>query len=110
MLQTIINCVITFTVTGCLGIVVKKLKSVLKIINNFINEFKEIKDSQMMDMKSDLSAKFFVYDAMDEVEDYLVMSFREKCERYFEMGGDTWIHPMYDKSFEWVIKPTNYLK
>lgn len=110
MIQTIINYLLTFVITTSLGFVVKKLKNMAHSISEYMHEFNDIKNSQMMDMKSDLSAKFFVYDAMEEVEDYLVMSFREKCERYFDMGGDTWIHPMYDKSFKWVIKPTGYLK
>ena len=61
-------------------------------------------------MKHELSNKFFVYDALDVVEDYLVMSFREQCEQYFDLGGDSWIHPMYDQSFKWKIKQTKYLK
>ena len=86
------------------------LKNYKKGKDEILNEFKELKESQLADMKSDLSGKFFIYDAMDEVEDYLVYSFREKCERYFSLNGDSWIHPMYDKSFKWKIKPTGYLK
>jgi hypothetical protein len=110
MIQTIINCIASFLVTTCLSVTLKKIKKFKETENNFMKEFEGIKDSQLMDMKSDLSNKFFVYDAMTEVEDYLVMAFREKCERYFSMGGDTWIHPMYDKSFTWKIKHTGYLQ
>ena len=75
-----------------------------------MEEFAQLKESQILDMRSDLSSKFFIYDSMDEVEDYLVMSFREKCERYFKMNANTWIHPMYEKSFQWKIKQTQFLK
>ena len=113
--------IISFVITGILGYLVGKVKEyrkkikdkedrILQEIKELKNKFNELKNSQLMDMKSDLSNKFFIYDAMDEVEDYLVEGFRKDCERYFELGGDSWIHPMYDKSFEWDMKYTGYLK
>lgn len=120
MTEQIIKIVVNFAVTGLLGYFVATLKSfkkkkkekedkILKEIEKLAKKQEDIEQEQLMEMKSDLSNKFYVYDAMDEVEDYLVMAFRQKCERYFEKGGDSWIHPMYDKSFEWDIKPTGYL-
>ena len=120
MAEQIIKIVVNFIVTGLLGYTVATIKSinkkkkekddkVLKEIETLKLQQKEIIREQLDEMKSDLSNKFYIYDAMNEVEDYLVMSFREKCERYFDKGGDTWIHPMYDKSFQWKIKPTGYL-
>lgn len=110
MVNTIINTATTFVVSGILGYCVSTIKNYKKNKDEILKEFEQLKESQIMDMRSDLSNKFFVYDAMDEVEDYLVMSFREKCERYFNMGANTWIHPMYEKSFKWKIKSTGYLK
>lgn len=117
MSHTIINTVITFMISGILGYCVsiiknykKKLKNKKEEENEILEEFKKLKKTQLMDMRNDLSNKFFVYDVLEEVEDYLVISFREKCEKYFEMGGNNWIHPMYDKSFQWKIKQTGYLK
>ena len=113
ILKTIMT-VISFIVTGLLGYLFGKVKEYRKKIkekeDKILIEFQQIKESELLDMKSDLSNKFFVYDALDEVEDYLVESFREKCKRYFDLGGDSWIHPMYDKSFEWKMKQTGYLK
>ena len=103
MVETIIKTVISFLVTGALGYLVARIKE-----DN--RKLKMLKETQLIDMKGDLSNKFFIYDSLELVEDYLVMSFREKCEKYFALGGDSWIHPMYDKSFEWQIKPTGYLK
>lgn len=121
MTQTIINTAITFIVSGILGYCVSVIKNYKKKLqeskikqqekeDKILEQFKKLKENQLMDMRNDLSNKFFVYDAMDEVEDYLVISFREKCEKYFELDGNTWIHPMYDKSFKWKIKQTGYLK
>lgn len=117
MLHTAINTAITIIVSGALGYCTSLVKNYKKKLNEkkeeekaILEEFKKLKETQLMDMRNDLSNKFFVYDAMEEVEDYLVMSFREKCEKYFEMKGNNWIHPMYDKSFQWKIKPTGYLK
>lgn len=117
IIWVIITCVIGFIVPGVLGYLMGVIKSYKKKLQDkkqeemeILNEFKKLKESQMLDMKSELSNKFFVYNAMEEVEDYLVESFRKDCERYFDMGGDSWIHPMYDKSFEWEMKPTGYLK
>ena len=117
----IVMTVVSFVVTGVLGYFVGKVKEyrkkikdtedkILKEIQELRKEVVETKTSQLMDMKSDLSNKFFVYDTMEQVDDYLVEGFREKCERYFELGGDSWVHPMYDKSFKWKIKQTGYLK
>ena len=110
MITLIVNTIITFLLGNILGFCLSLLKKYKKQKEEIMEEFKELKESQLMDMKNDLSNKFFVYDAMEEVEDYLVMAFREKCERYFKMNGDSWIHPMYDKSFKWKIKVTGYLR
>lgn len=117
MWNTIINTTITIIVSSTLGYCVSVIKNYKKKLQdkkqeeqNVLEEFKKLKETQLMDMRNDLSNKFFIYDALEEVEDYLVISFREKCEKYFEMGGDNWIHPMYDKSYKWEIKQTGYLK
>ena len=108
--KMVLNTIITFIVSGALGYCVNIIKKFKQSEGVLIEEFKDIKESQMADMKSDLTSKFFVYDSMEQVEDYLVLSFREKCERYFKLGGDSWIHPMYDKSYSWKIKQTGYTK
>ena len=121
MKTQIINTIVTFVVTGGLGYCVSTIKNmnqkkqekedkILKEIESIKAKQEMMESNELLEMRNDLSNKFFVYDTMEEVEDYLVMSFREKCERYFDMDGDSWIHPMYDKSFEWKIKPTGYLK
>ena len=46
-----------------------------------------VEKDELDEMRNDLSNKFYVYDAMDQVEDYLVTSFREKCNKYFDKGG-----------------------
>ena len=113
MEKQIISIIINFIVTGLLGYCVGSIKRISKKKKEkddaILKDIQQLKETQMMDMRSDLSNKFFIYDAMEEVEDYLVMAFREKCERYFELGGDSWIHPMYEKSFKWKMKATGYL-
>ena len=117
MINTIMSTTITFVISGILGYSVSvirnyknKLKEKKEKENKVLKELKKLKETQLLDMRNDLSNKFYVYDTLEVVEDYLVMSFREKCEEYFELGGNNWIHPMYDKSFEWKIKPTSYMK
>ena len=121
MKADIIRTIINFAITGVLGYLVATLKNfkkkkkekedmILKKIENIEKKLEKIDQEDLLQMKSDLSNKFYVYDAMDEVEDYLVESFRKECERYFDRGGDSWIHPMYEKSLEWDIKPTGYMK
>lgn len=117
ILRTIVN----FAVTGILGYLVATLKNfkikkkekedaILKKIESIEMKLEKLDQEDLLQMKSDLSNKFFVYDAMDEVEDYLVESFRKECERYFDRGGDSWVHNQYEKSFDWEIKPTIYTK
>lgn len=121
MKTNILNIIINFTVTGLLGYLVASFKNfkkkkkekedkILTEIENLKKKQEEVEKEQLLEMKSELTNKFYVYDAMDEVEDYLVMSFREQCERYFKRGGDSWIHNQYEKSFEWDIKPTIYTR
>ena len=121
MKTQILTLVVNFIVTGGLGYCVSTIKNlrkrkqekedkILKEIEKLTKKQGEIEEEQLLEMKADLSNKFYVYDAMEEVEDYLVESFREECSRYFKRGGDSWIHPMYDKSFQWKIKPSGYLK
>ena len=121
MKTQILTLIVNFIVTGGLGYCASTIKNLKKKkiekedkifteIEKLSKKQSLIEQEQLLEMKSDLSNKFYVYDAMEEVEDYLVESFREKCVRYFNRGGDSWIHPMYDKSFQWKIKPSGYLK
>jgi len=120
MKADVIKIIVNFVVTGLLGYIVASFKNfkkkkkekedkILIEIENLKKKQEEVEKEQLLEMKSELTNKFYVYNAMDEVEDYLVMSFREQCERYFKRGGDSWIHPMYEKSFDWDIKPSGYL-
>lgn len=110
MINTIINTVTTFAVSGILGYCVSTIKNYKKNKDEILQEFEQLKESQLLDMRSDLSSKFYVYDSMEEVEDYLVISFQQKCERYFKLGGNNWLHQLYEKSKQWKVKPTGYLK
>lgn len=103
IIMKVVLTVVGFITTGALGYLTAK-------VNDYRKKLRSLEETQLMDMRNDLSNKFFVYDSLSEVDDYLVMAFREKSEKYFELGGDSWIHPMYDKSFKWKIKPTGYLK
>lgn len=119
--KQIISVVVNFIVTGLLGYLVATLKNIkakkkekddkiLLEIEDLKKKQEQVEQEQLLEIKAELTNKFYIYNAMDEVEDYLVMSFRESCERYFNRGGDSWIHPMYEASFDWDIKPTGYLK
>ena len=114
MTQTIINTAVTFVVSSILGYCVSVIRNYKNKIkekeDRILNEFAKIKESELCDMRSDLASKFFVYDAMEEVEDYLFVSWQEKCNRYFELGGDAYVHQLYEKSNKWKIKQTGYLK
>ena len=121
MKSQILAIIVNFIVTGGLGYCVSTIKNlkkkkqekddkIFKEIEKLTKKQEQIEEEQLLQMKADLSNKFYVYDAMDEVEDYLVESFKEECDRYFKRGGDSWIHPMFDKSFQWKVKITGYLK
>ena len=110
MVNTIISTALTFLVSSILGYCVSTIKNYKKQKDEIMHEFSQLKESELMDMRSDLSSKFYVYDSMEEVEDYLVISFQEKCQRYFALGGNNYIHALYDKSFKWKVKQTEYLK
>lgn len=110
MINLIINTIVTFLLGNTLGFCLSLLKKYKNQKDDIMEEFKQLKESELMDMRSDLSSKFYVYDSMPEVEDYLVISFQDKCQRYFALGGNNYIHTLYEKSFEWHIKQTGYLR
>lgn len=121
IIKQILTIIIQFSITGALGYCVSTIKNlkkkrqekedrILQEIENLKKQQQIVLEDQLDEMRTDLSNKFYVYDAMEEVEDYLVTSFREKCEKYFDKGGDRWVHPMFDKSFKWKVKVTGYLK
>ncbi len=121
MKEQIIKSIISFIVTGGLGYCVSTIKNlkkkkkdrddlILQKLDSLEKRLDVVEQDELDEIRIDLSNKFYVYDAMDKVDDYLVTSFREKCNKYFDKGGDTWIHPMYDKSFQWKVKVTGYLK
>ena len=110
MINTIISTILTFIVSSILGYCVSVIKNYRKQKNEIMEEFAQLKESQLMDMRSDLASKFYVYDSMEEVEDYLVISFQEKIQRYFLLGGNSYLHQLYEKSKQWKVKPTQYLK
>ena len=121
MKEQIIGIIVNFVVTGLLGYFIATLKNfkkkkkdrddlILKKLEVLEKRLDVVEQEDLKQMKSDLSNKFFVYNAMNEVEDYLVESYREDCERYFNRGGDSWIHSQYDKSFDWKIRFTGYIK
>lgn len=109
-MQSIINTIITFAISGILGYCVSIVKNYKSKKDTILAEFKELKENQLYDMRSDLASKFYIYNEMEEVEDYLAISWQEKCERYFHLGGNSYLHQLYEKSKSWKIKPTGYLK
>ena len=95
----IIEKIISYLIPVIIGYMITMIKKVLK-------EFKDLKQDQLDDMRVDLANKFYVYDQMDFVEDYLYKSFNDKCNRYFDRGGDNYIHDLYERSKKWKIKKT----
>lgn len=110
MTHTIINTAITFIISSILGYCVSVIKNYKKNKEDILKEFEQLKQSELCDMRSDLSNKFYIYNEMESVEDYLIISWQEKCERYFQLGGNNYLHQLYEKSKKWKIKQTGYLK
>lgn len=121
MAKEILDIAIRYVVPLILGYCLNVIKSykkkrtekddrIFKEIELIKKKLESLDKEDLKQMKSDISNKFYVYNTMTEIEDYLVESFRNECERYFDRGGDSWVHPMYNKSLEWNIKPTEYLK
>lgn len=109
MTHTILNTVITFIVSSSLGYCVNIIKNYKKQKNDIMDEFRKIKESQLMDMRSDLSNKFYIYDSMETVDDYLYESFIEKCQHYFELNGNHYIKNLYERALKWKIKYTGIM-
>lgn len=96
-------------------IVKEEVKPIKEYVKKEVADLKEgltnTTESQLEDMRIDLANKYYVYNDMEKVPDYLAIGFWEKCERYFKMGGNTYIHPMYEKSKnDWKIAVSNMIQ
>ena len=106
MVTTIIDTIIKTLVGALLGYLLECMRSHKKKNDKVIEDFNQLKKDQLDDMRCDLANKFYAYNSMQEVDDYLYASFVEKCEKYFTRGGDSYIHDLYDRSKNWKIKRT----
>ncbi len=110
MTDIIIKTIITSVTSGVLGYCISVIKHYKQTKEKILDEFKELKESQLCDMRSDLSNKFYIYDSMEEVDDYLYLAWMEKLNRYYLLGGNNYLHRLEEKSKNWKIRQTQYLK
>lgn len=103
-MESIIKTIITCLVSAGVGCILNQLKVYRTNIKKLVKEFETLKQDQLDDMRTDLANKFYVYDVMEQVEDYLYIGFVDTCNKYFARGGDGYIHDLYERSKKWKIK------
>ena len=105
-MEKVIGTIITCLVSAGMGYVLNGLKTYKHHAKKLLEEFAQLKQDQLDDMRAALANKFYTYNTMEEVDDYLYVSFVEGCNKYFSRGGDRYIHDLYERSKKWKIKKT----
>lgn len=105
-MEKVIGTIITCLVSAGMGYVLNGLKTYRNHAKKLLEEFAQLKQDQLDDMRAALANKFYAYNTMEEVDDYLYVSFVEGCNKYFSRGGDSYIHDLYERSKKWKIKKT----
>lgn len=106
MTESIVKTLITCLVSAGVGYVLNQLKTYKGNTKKIIKEFEQLKQDQLDNMRISIANKFYTFNAMQEVDDYLYASFVDECSKYFNRGGDGYIHDLYNRSKSWKVKKT----
>lgn len=110
MIQTIINTVITFIVSGLLGYSVSRIKSYKEKLNKK-TENEEIQNLALQSLlKSQLTNIYFVYNELEAIPDYAYENFLDMLKVYEGLNGDGFIHSIAKKMEKWKITKTDIMK
>lgn len=110
MVQTIINTVITFIISGVLGYTVRRAKEYKEKLNKK-TENENIQNLALQSLlKSQLTNIYFVYSEMEVIPDYAYQNFLDMLKVYEGLNGDGFIHSIAKKMESWKITKTDILK
>lgn len=110
MVQTIINTVITFIISGVLGYSVSRIKTYKDKLKEKDAEGKLLKDALMTMLQNNLTNTYYVYENVGKIPDYVYKNWTNSLSIYERLGGDGYIHVLAEKMKKWDFQKTDILK
>lgn len=110
MLQTVINTTITIIVSSLLGFCISKLKEYKNRLKNKDEENELLKEALMTMLQNNLTNTYYVYENMKEIPDYVYKNWVNSLKIYEKLGGNDFVHVLYEKMKTWDFTKTDILK
>lgn len=110
MLNTILNTVITFIVSGALGFSVSKIQGYKKKLKEKDEEGKLLKTALMTMLQSNLTNTYYVYEPQKAITDYMYRNWLNSFKIYKQLGGNDYCDTLKGKMENWEIIRTDILK
>lgn len=109
MVQTIINTVMTFIISGVLGYTVRRAKDYKERLNDKYEESKLLKNALMTMLQNNLTNTYFVYNEIGEIPDYVLKNWLNSFKIYRKLGGNDYVDTIKEKMDNWQITKTDIL-
>ena len=110
MLNTILNTVITFIVSGALGFSVSKIQGYKKKLKENKEEADMLKTAIITMLQSNLTNTYYVYEKERSIPDYIYKNWLNSFAIYEKLGGNDYVHVLADKMKDWKFTKTDILK
>lgn len=110
MIQTIINTVITFIISGLLGYSVSRIKTYKNKLKDKNEESKLLKEALMTMLQNNLTNTYYVYENVGKIPDYVYKNWTNSLKIYEQLGGNDYVHVLAEKMKEWDFEKTDILK
>lgn len=103
MVEQILKVVINYIVPLILGFLIATLK-------NYRKKNDGLKNGVMTMLQSNLTNTFFYYEPFKKIPDYVYKNFLNELKAYEDLGGNDYIHTIFEHMKSWEITRTDILK
>ena len=109
MVNTILNTIITFVISGVLGYCVSLIRSYKKKLQDK-QKNENIQNMALLTLlKGNLTNTYFVYNELKQIPDYAYQNFLDTLAVYEGLGGNGYCHNIAKKMENWDIVRTDVL-
>lgn len=110
MVKTIINTIVTISISSILGYLASRIKYYKNNLKEKNNESKMLKTALMTMLQSNLTNTYYVYESMQEIPDYILQNWLNSMSIYEKLGGNGYMHVLAEKIKDWKIIKTDIIK
>lgn len=103
MVEQILKTIINYVVPLLLGFLIAK-------VTNYRKKNDGLKNGVMTMLQSNLTNTFFYYEPFKKIPDYVYKNFLNELKAYGDLGGNDYIHTIYEHMKTWEITRTDILK